>query len=495
MSTIWERLATSTPINRMAVRGISADVYGVSDQGRKLPYDFVRSHEPLPVRPYPDSALKSDDLTGQRVNRLTVVGMHVDPGGKNAARWVVKCLCGWYETRTAKALRDPIYFKRAMCSDCDFKQGIKEGHKTAPEVQVVFKRGEMGKQSILASIESDAARAGFFKKRDTSHDQHRTAWAIKCAKCPKGFSTFWSPQTSPELMIKNMRVRRWDVGKGLQPLCPDCAHPSKSPVNKSLPVVFEDTPFIKPLPETKLAQALVDAGIALAAKPQPAPMTFEEVLDRVAIEPPPSVQVAERAQKKIWLNIVTEEVTAGKVVLAEAIEKMQTAKEELLAAQQARAAVARAVRSQRCEERRQRKIAEAAAHLAEIARKNAEPQPPIKLSVPFVEIKMSNKPSPTPKITHAVFQQLDAVFDGAKRLYKHGWTDAKVAKECGTSEDVVTYLRFETFGELAEDPRLQSIKDDIQLLEMQIADVKKNSDKAIRDLLSRVDQLQGSMPR
>lgn len=348
-------------------------------------------------------------------------------------------------------------------------------------------------------IERDAARAGFYKRLGRGHDHHKTAWSIKCSKCPKEFGAYWNANTSPALMVKNLRVRQWDVGIGVRPLCPSCAHPRADKHPEPKPESQSFAPHIAELPRTKLAEAMVAAGVVLASNPQPPVPSYEELLDRVKLdvpgEVPPSQAAMIHANQQSAINVITEEVDGARTSRNEALAKTRQSNAELLEAQRARAAKAREIRSLRCEERRQRKIAKAA---EEVARKLAcpvNPTPPPQLSVPFVEIKMSNKPSPTPKITHAVFQQLDAVFDGAKRLYKHGWSDARVAKECGTSEDVVQYLRFETFGELAEDPRIQAIMDDIQLLSMQFDDVKKNTERAIRDLNSRVEQLRGVIAR
>lgn len=62
-------------------------------------------------------------LVGKRIGRLTVIGIREEPkrftgGTKRKARWVVRCDCGRYEHRLAKALREPKLPDRAMCSEC-----------------------------------------------------------------------------------------------------------------------------------------------------------------------------------------------------------------------------------------------------------------------------------------------------------------------------------------------------------------------------------------
>lgn len=56
-----------------------------------------------PLRKIPWNAPK---LVGMRNGRLTVVGLYAD----GISAWVVRCDCGDYETRTAKAIRNPKNF-------------------------------------------------------------------------------------------------------------------------------------------------------------------------------------------------------------------------------------------------------------------------------------------------------------------------------------------------------------------------------------------------
>jgi hypothetical protein len=69
--------------------------------------------------------------------------------------------------------------------------------------------------------------------------------------------------------------------------------------------------------------------------------------------------------------------------------------------------------------------------------------------------------APSPKLQRTVYALLDTVFDEEARRYKQGYSDAQVAKDCGTSEAVVAYLRHDAFGELAEDPRIAGLRDDV----------------------------------
>ena len=46
------------------------------------------------------------DMTGVKFGRMTVIGIFAD-SVTNAQQWVVRCVCGHYEARRAKAIRNP----------------------------------------------------------------------------------------------------------------------------------------------------------------------------------------------------------------------------------------------------------------------------------------------------------------------------------------------------------------------------------------------------
>lgn len=80
------------------------------------------SRAPLPLRT--DLGYGQRDLTGLKVDRLTVVGLAQFPtdrdGAGQGARWLVRCLCGIYETRRAAGLCGRMRTDRAMCQACDY---------------------------------------------------------------------------------------------------------------------------------------------------------------------------------------------------------------------------------------------------------------------------------------------------------------------------------------------------------------------------------------
>ena len=99
------------PVDRIAARVVGA---GVSFEF-KISDGAVNSFLPLPIRK-PAGTEKGQtsfvDLTGRFFGRLTVIGISAEV----AARWVVRCVCGSYGLRTAKAIKsaDP----EGCCHQC-----------------------------------------------------------------------------------------------------------------------------------------------------------------------------------------------------------------------------------------------------------------------------------------------------------------------------------------------------------------------------------------
>ena len=50
---------------------------------------------------------KETDLTGLKFGRFTVIGKYGNFGKKKKPRWLVRCTCGDYETRTSRAINNP----------------------------------------------------------------------------------------------------------------------------------------------------------------------------------------------------------------------------------------------------------------------------------------------------------------------------------------------------------------------------------------------------
>lgn len=99
------------PVNRLAARVVgAADSYEF-----KMSDGAVNSFLPLPTRPVSRAEACQPcftDLTGTKLGRLTVVGISAEV----LARWVVRCTCGTYGLRTARAIKAAA--PDACCHQC-----------------------------------------------------------------------------------------------------------------------------------------------------------------------------------------------------------------------------------------------------------------------------------------------------------------------------------------------------------------------------------------
>lgn len=334
----------------------------------------------------------------------------------------------------------------------------------------------MSKTQGIVGVEQDAARAGFHKKR-LPPDFRRVQWSLQCANCPALFTANWDSGMKPEAMMVHVRRRQWDVGYGMRPLCPECAFSKKvSPAKKPEHQNFERWVA----PETLIFNRLL-AAAEKRSRDERIAHNIEVVLDlNEAIKDRDAEEAALKAEKHA--AVLADEKAARKELMRQRVSASQKARwERIKAREEAQAAGAEALRIAQLKER-------ACGTLMDSSNTVFECNPQI---APQVEEETMNKPaiSPSPKIQHTVFQLLDQVFDANKRLYRSGYTDQRVARDCGTSEDVVAYLRNETFGALAEDPRISNIRDDLELLQMDAAEKFAALQKQMGELRSRIEQI------
>lgn len=97
---IFDKVISSTPINRQASLSVSKGFE--YSPNKKI---TVKEWDTVP-------ALKKViggnlDLTGNKVGRLTVVGLLDAVKGQHGATWVCRCQCGKYTSRKAKAIQNP----------------------------------------------------------------------------------------------------------------------------------------------------------------------------------------------------------------------------------------------------------------------------------------------------------------------------------------------------------------------------------------------------
>lgn len=97
-----DALISRAPVNATAAKVIGPGPKGLESDKRIL---TVCSPTPLPVRGIRPSERKLlPNLVGVMTGSLTPIGIWVD-GRPGHLRWVCRCVCGYYTTRSTKALR------------------------------------------------------------------------------------------------------------------------------------------------------------------------------------------------------------------------------------------------------------------------------------------------------------------------------------------------------------------------------------------------------
>lgn len=95
----FDKLLASRPVNKQAAKVLGGGIR----YEPKIKMQNRRWDAPPPMKSVPKDA---PQLVGVRCGRLTVVGL-LDESRNGEAAWVVRCTCGAYETRKAKAVRNP----------------------------------------------------------------------------------------------------------------------------------------------------------------------------------------------------------------------------------------------------------------------------------------------------------------------------------------------------------------------------------------------------
>lgn len=101
---------------------------------------------------------------------------------------------------------------------------------------------------------------------------------------------------------------------------------------------------------------------------------------------------------------------------------------------------------------------------------------------------------PDPKLARKIYAALDDHFDETKRLYHGNATDATIAKEIGTSETIVARIRTEAYGELAEDPAIQSVRDQLEVMKLEISEWRTKMIEQASKMLHEIEAVRNSLP-
>lgn len=138
----FSRIAASAPLNRTAasVTSESRDCYvSKAKMGSAHFGEPPRMREPTSLEKI---NVQWTDLRGRKFGHFTVLGIFVprQPGKLAVQLWVVRCVCGDYETRRSKAILNPEN-NRDRCGHCrqtEYLRNLesKKAHGIIPKVTV-----------------------------------------------------------------------------------------------------------------------------------------------------------------------------------------------------------------------------------------------------------------------------------------------------------------------------------------------------------------------
>ncbi|TCV66298.1 hypothetical protein [Neorhizobium sp. S3-V5DH] len=112
-------------------------VTGKGEHFEWSPSNLQKVHSTDPIRtraPNRDELQKPSftDLTGKKIGRFTVLGIAADVVTTNGQNWVVRCVCGAYETRKSRFIKkcvagDNPGEQEPMCDACGYTRRLQMG--------------------------------------------------------------------------------------------------------------------------------------------------------------------------------------------------------------------------------------------------------------------------------------------------------------------------------------------------------------------------------
>jgi len=99
----WDKrdIHSRAPVDKQAARVV---FFGGEHWDHKKKITCISQATPLQIKRVRPN---EPDLTGIKFGRFVVLGALAQKAGANGRAWVVRCECGTYETRRAKAIRNP----------------------------------------------------------------------------------------------------------------------------------------------------------------------------------------------------------------------------------------------------------------------------------------------------------------------------------------------------------------------------------------------------
>lgn len=137
-TTDWDALAAATPNDATAARVVSPGTDPCMPAVKFPPGYFHSDVCPKLVSPLPERVQAlAVEYVGERLGRLTVVGLADIRRGEKKAKWVVRCDCGAFEHRSMQAIRETLqagqHGAATQCYVCAHEQKVRKQIESAGE--------------------------------------------------------------------------------------------------------------------------------------------------------------------------------------------------------------------------------------------------------------------------------------------------------------------------------------------------------------------------
>lgn len=102
--------------------------------------------------------------------------------------------------------------------------------------------------------------------------------------------------------------------------------------------------------------------------------------------------------------------------------------------------------------------------------------------------------SANPKLERKIFELLQDHFDEKTRIYEKEWSDVRISQETGASPQFVSAKRIGWFGEIAEDPAITALREDVELFELELGEKWKSMENEMAALRIKLSELTARLP-
>lgn len=158
MSDIWDKIGALTPTTDAAIASSGGDHWEAKvDLGARW-----HSHAPLPMKPFDGLGR---DFTGARFGSLTVLGLVGSDdrtGAWKLRAWVVRCVCGDYETRRQKSIRKSVVASSVddACGICSYTRAMLARDKSSKGPKPSTLRRDAERLDEIATLNRAQGRVG-----------------------------------------------------------------------------------------------------------------------------------------------------------------------------------------------------------------------------------------------------------------------------------------------------------------------------------------------